>query len=80
MDVMSRCRLFQSSWFTTSASNGRACPTVDRRIPPVARSAHGTATSRARRIAALDCYEEGPPGGTLSASTNHEHQGGPPKC
>jgi hypothetical protein len=54
MDVMSRCRLFRSSWFTTSASNGRACPAVDRRFPPVARSAHGTATSRARRIAALD--------------------------
>ena len=54
MNVTSPSRLFRSSWFTTSASNGRACPAVDRRFPAVARSAHGTATSRARRIAALD--------------------------
>ena len=31
-------------------------------------------------VAALDCHEEGPPGGTLTASTDHEHQGGPPTC
>jgi hypothetical protein len=33
-DVMSRCRLFRSSWFTTSASNGRACPAVGQRTEP----------------------------------------------
>jgi hypothetical protein len=49
MDVMSRSRLFRSSWFTTSASNGWACPAIGRRDPAVARSGHGTATFRAKR-------------------------------